>query len=207
MRNHAIGSSNVRRCTVYAGKGDAEILAMDLGACSLPEAHYRRTIADRVPLRDMMTRDVMCARPDLDVSAVVALMIRHHLGCLPVVDERRRPIGMITKFDVVEQLDAMMQSLGTGSPLPSDLSARNADEVMMPIALVLDENATVAHAASLMTTEDTHHVLVVNRSSELVGIVSTKDVVDWLVTNDGLIPRTDEVEPCVPPPWHALDDY
>ena len=56
----------------------------------------------------------------------------------------------------------------------------------MPIAFVLQEQATVAHAAAMMSLEDTHHVLVVRSSGELVGVVSSKDVVEWLVTNDEL---------------------
>ncbi|HEU0035794.1 MAG TPA: CBS domain-containing protein [Kofleriaceae bacterium] len=178
---------------------------MELGTLAPPIARYRRTIADRVPLRDIMTPDVICVRPDLDIHNVVSLVVKHHLGCLPVVDERRRPIGMITKFDLVEQLEAAMESIANDSPLPSDLSARNADEVMMPIALVLDENATIAHAASLMTSEDTHHVIVVRGAGELAGVVSTKDIVSWLVENDGLVPNTSDVEPCVPPPWYPLE--
>jgi CBS domain-containing protein len=136
-----------------------------------------------------MSRELVCARPDLEISMVVSLMVRYHVGCVPVVDERRHPIGVITKFDVVEHLDASMQSVGNGSPLPVDLSAREADEVMMPIALVLEENATVAHAAAMMALEDTHHVLVVRNGGELVGVVSSKDIVKWLVTNDELTPR------------------
>jgi CBS domain-containing protein len=72
--------------------------------------------------------------------------------------------------------------------MPIDLAPRDADEVMMPIALVLDETATVAHAAAMMALEDTHHVLVVRETGELVGVVSSKDIVKWLVDNDGLVP-------------------
>jgi CBS domain-containing protein len=57
---------------------------------------------------------------------------------------------------------------------------------MMPLALTLDEHATLAHAASLMTLEDLHHVMVVSCSGALIGIVSAKDVVRWLVENDQL---------------------
>jgi CBS domain-containing protein len=61
---------------------------------------------------------------------------------------------------------------------------------MMPIALTLEESSTVGDAASMMTCEDLHHVLVVSRSGALVGVVSAKDIVTWLVRNDGLMPFT-----------------
>ncbi len=55
-----------------------------------------RTTADRIPLRDIMSRELVCARPDLEISKVVWLMVRNNVGCVPVVDERRHPIGVIT---------------------------------------------------------------------------------------------------------------
>jgi len=132
-----------------------------------------------------MSRNLICARPDLTIAAVVRLMMKHHIGCLPVVDERQRPIGMITKLDLVEQIDAAMSAKGEGSPLPQDLQPRCADEVMMPLAFTLSEYATVAHAASMMMSEDTHHVIVVASTEEIVGVVSTRDIVGWLLQTDG----------------------
>lgn len=137
--------------------------------------------ADQVRLTDVMRRDPVCAKPELDIQAVISLIVQNHFGCIPVIDEQGRPIGMITKFDIVEQLDAFMRSAATGSPLPTDLAARTADEVMMPIALTLQETSTVADAAAMMTCEDLHHVLVVSRCGALVGVVSSKDIVTWLV--------------------------
>lgn len=174
---------DVRRCTVYRRRGESQVSFEAVG-----RSHSARqpTIADRVLLGDIMSRELICAKPDLEIATVVRLIVQHRVGCIPVVDDRRRPIGVITKFDIVDQLDATMQSVGGGSPLPSELSARQAEEVMMPIALVLDVHATVAHAAAIMALEDTHHVMVIREGGELAGIVSSKDIVKWLVTNDAL---------------------
>ncbi len=136
------------------------------------------TIADLVPVTDIMTRNVTCAARDLRVEQLVKLMVRDHIGCIPVVDESDRPIGMITKLDLVEQ----MTSHGEGA-IPW-----TATEVMMPLAMTLGEHATVAHAARLMADEDVHHVPIVDGERKLIGIVSTMDVVRWLARNDGFTP-------------------
>jgi CBS domain-containing protein len=164
---------------VYRGRGERDLQA---GA---PEPAERAPpceapSADLASIRTIMVRELVCARPDLEIAAVVGLIMRHHVGCIPVVDERRRPIGVITKLDLVEHLDAAMRSAGDGAPLPSDLIPRCADDVMMPFALTLDEHATVAHAAAMMTSEDTHHVLVTDRDGRLIGVVSAKDIVRWV---------------------------
>jgi CBS domain-containing membrane protein len=111
-------------------------------------------------------------------------MIEHHVGCIPVVDDRRRPIGMVTKFDIVEQLHTFIGSTSNGSPMPADLAARTADEVMMPLAMTLQESATVAQAAAMMASEDVHHIPVTNERGYLVGVVSTQDITRWIVEND-----------------------
>ena len=178
--------TSVRRCTIYHGRGEPDVQSMELGPPEESPPH-EPTVADQIPISRVMCRDLVCARPDLDVAAVVTLMIKHRVGCIPVVDERRRPIGVITKFDLVEQIEAFMRSVNDGSPLPADLAARTADELMLPLAFTLDENATVAHAAAMMSCEDLHHVLVVGTNGELIGVVSSKDVVTWLVKNDELL--------------------
>lgn len=168
--------------------GECDVQALDLETPPL-RRRTGRTDADRLSISHVMTTPVVSARPMLAVSDVVSLMMRHRIGCIPVVDDARRPVGMITKFDIVEQLDVFMRSATDGSPLPADLVARTADEIMMPLALTLSEHATIAHAAVFMTLEDLHHVAVVDDRGRLVGVVSTKDITTWLVQNDHLVAR------------------
>ena len=177
-----IDQPTTRTCTVYRGHGDS-VVVFQAPAEVEPPVH-RHASADAVTLREIMQHDVVCARADLDVRAIVHLMVKHRIGCIPVIDERHKPIGIITKFDLVEQLDAAMQARTDGAPLPSDILAREAEDVMMPLALTLPELATIAHAASMITAEDTHHVLVVANDGTLAGVVSTRDIVVWLVSND-----------------------
>jgi CBS domain-containing protein len=136
-------------------------------------SHRRRTIAYRVPVTEIMSRHVVCAFPDLPVAALIEVMVRERLGCVPVVDECGHPVGMVTKFDIVEQLAVASER---AAPLVAD--------VMMPLAITLDTDATVALAAALMAIEEMHHVMIVS-DRRLVGVVSTMDVTRWLCQNDG----------------------
>lgn len=144
------------------------------------EQHDAPRDAGELPLNRFMAREPLCVGPRLDVKTVVELMVARHIGCLPVIDERRRPIGVITKYDVMEQLDTAMKFAKSGELMPPDLAARTAEDVMMPLALTLQEHATLAHAAAMMVSEDTHHVLVVDSTGALVGVISSKDIVRWV---------------------------
>lgn len=191
--------SRLERCTVYRGHGDRAVVTSE--AAPEPPA-LSSPIADRAPIRAIMARDLVCARPDLKVAHVLALVIGERVGCLPVVDERRRPIGIVTKYDLVEQLEAMLRAAAEGTPLPGDVAALTADDVMMPIALTIDEHATVAHAADLMKSESMHHVLVVDAVGTLVGVVSAHDIVRWVVEHNSVAIRCDATHP---PRWYPLE--
>ncbi len=174
---------------VFRGRGShtVSVPICEADAEGLPQVP---TIADLIPVRRVMSREVVCAREDLDVGALVDLMVRRRIGCVPVVDERGRPIGMITKTDVVEQQLAAM--LHHAPP------AATAGELMMPLAITLDEHATVAHAAAMMAIEDFHHVAIVSEGGALIGVVSTMDIVRWLAANDGITAR--DIEAVAAPP-------
>ena len=141
------------------------------------------TIADLVPLSEIMSRDITCARRELDAERVAELMVLNHVGCVPVVEEPGRPIGMITKLDLVGHLVTHHGARAGG------LATQTAGTLMMPMSIALKEQATIAHAAALMASEDIHHLCVVDVEGRLVGVVSTMDIVRWLARNDGF--RTD----------------
>ena len=120
---------------------------------------------DHIPLTEIMTRTTITARGDASVASLIDLMTQHHIGCVPIVDDQDRPTGIVTKLDLLE-----CQEDGR----------RTAREVMMPSAITLPPEASLARAASLMTSEEIHHVLVVDARRALLGVVSTYDVTRWL---------------------------
>ena len=132
------------------------------------------TIADVVALADIMTRDVTVVRREVDVRSVTELFVRQRIGCVPVVDDTGRPVGVITKSDVVQRLAA------------GAATAQTAADLMRPITIAINERTTIAHAAGLMAVEGVHHILIVDLDGLLVGIVTTFDIVRWLARNDGM---------------------
>ena len=155
--------------------GPGGIVEHAVATCSR-RAHRRRerTIAGNVPIGEIISSRLVCAQPDLELPDVIELVVRERLGCLPIVDERARPLGMVTKADIVEQL-----VVPVSHPRPT------AGDVMMPLAISLDDDATVGHAAALMASEDMHHVMIV-ADRRLVGVISTMDITRWLADNDSL---------------------
>lgn len=118
-----------------------------------------------LPIVEIMTRATVTARADATIDALIALMTEHHIGCIPIVDDLQRPTGIVTRLDLIEC---------RGN------DRKTAREVMMPHAMTLPLDATIARAAALMSTEGIHHVLVVDGDRALAGVVSTFDITRWL---------------------------
>lgn len=49
----------------------------------------------------IMSRDPICVTPTSLVEDAAALLLAHKISCLPVVDEARRPVGIITWRDLI----------------------------------------------------------------------------------------------------------
>jgi CBS domain-containing protein len=190
-----------RRRIVHRHSGDSEIEAI-VASDPASDPVYHATVADRVTVRDILGTEVVCATRDVEIPRIVALMVSQYIGCLPIVDGRRRPVGVITKFDVVEQLDSAMRRSGRDA-IPADMPKRTADDVMMPLAFAVKEHSSLAQAASLMLREDTHHVLVVGEDGSLVGVISSKDIVRWVAKHDTLSARRDASSG--PPVWQPYE--
>jgi acetoin utilization protein AcuB len=58
----------------------------------------------------MMNRRVVTGTPDMTVGEAVDLMLSHHVGGLPVVDEKNRVVGMVTAIDFLALIAGRMTS-------------------------------------------------------------------------------------------------
>ena len=50
----------------------------------------------------VMSRNVVSIRADTDLSQATRLMLDHGVSCLPVIDERQHPIGLVTWRDLLK---------------------------------------------------------------------------------------------------------
>jgi CBS domain-containing membrane protein len=56
---------------------------------------------DGLRIRDLMSEDVKTVRPETAAHEAAYLLLRHKIGCLPVVSDEGRLVGIITETDFV----------------------------------------------------------------------------------------------------------
>ncbi len=164
-----------------------------------------RPAEPHTPLADIMTRSVISVRPETDLDDVMDLLERHSISGVPVVDAFGRPIGVVSRADVLrarkERGDTDEVRAVTARPEerdPTDIEPGcyviepvriTAGEVMSTVVFALHESSNIGQAAALMAFEGVHRLPIVADRGEVVGILSAIDILRWFGQRSGyLIP-------------------
>ena len=67
----------------------------------LAAAHY---LQSEVEVGDVMHRGVVTAKPEMSVAEAASLMVDKRIGGLPVIDDSKQVIGIITETDLFRAL-------------------------------------------------------------------------------------------------------
>ncbi len=127
---------------------------------------------ERTPLSAVMTTDVFAVRPDVSLEALTGAFLEKGISGAPVVDGEGRPVGVISKTDLV----------GARPPGASVASAMTASPCTMR------ESEPLCEAAALLAGRGIHRVLVVSDDDRLSGIVADSDIVRWVAERGGRLP-------------------
>jgi CBS domain-containing protein len=173
------------------------------------EAEARReevAASDHTPVSAVMTADVFAVRADVSLDALTEILLERGIGGVPVVDEDCRPVGVVSKTDLVEQrfvagdtseaaargwqASAGHYRLQAGPGVHAEpLPGESVDDVMTRTALTVPERTPLAEAAELMSRRGVHRVLVVSGDGTLAGILTSTDIMRWVAR------RTREARP------------
>jgi CBS domain-containing protein len=146
-------------------------------------------------VREIMDPDPATVSPESSVEEVIALMRRHELPGVPVIDADGRCVGMITEADLVlpdDQGDlhiphyvnlfggtVFLEPLGRFEQRLRKAFASNAADMMTREPDSVSPDTTVREAARLIH-ESGHNRLPVVEDRRLVGVVTRVDVLGAL---------------------------
>lgn len=78
-----------------------DLLAASLSRVLEFEASDRRTFLRSIEVAEVMSHDLITVEPDANLREVAALMVRHRIGCVPVVAADRTFLGLVTETDLL----------------------------------------------------------------------------------------------------------
>ncbi len=104
---------------MMAEKNIGAVLVLEDGQIAgiMSERDYARKVILRdkssrnTPVRDIMTSEVVCVRPEQTLTKCLALMTNKHIRHLPVVDQENNLLGLVSIGDVVKAVIEEQQIL------------------------------------------------------------------------------------------------
>ena len=150
-------------------------------------------LGSQTTISEIMSRSTFTVEPKDSVQSALRIMV-DQVNTLPVVDENRRCVGIISRTDLSESFYAEDKELarfvnvdGVGySSFPSSkvdtCDERRVYELMNDNVIVATTSMTIVDACELMTESMIHHLPVVDEKNKLIGMVSSFDIVRWLVS-------------------------
>jgi len=158
-----------------------------------PLAPEPRPLLYNVPVRDVMTHEVVSVPKTATLYRAALLMHRHHVSGLPVVAQHSRLIGVITETDVMRLLNQNIGPSALGMLVLPTSSGTLAQEgllgryrhslrrtrvgsAMTPDPVSIGPDATIEEASQALIEHRVNRLPVVEKG-RLIGILSREDVV------------------------------
>jgi CBS domain-containing protein len=143
---------------------------------------WQKAIGPEYPMsiRECCKLDVVCCDPELSLPDTAALMRKHHVGDVVVIESRagiRVPIGIVTDRDIVMETMA----------LQLDAALFTAGDIMNTPLVTVKEDAGFVDTLRLMRSNGIRRMPVVTESGTLYGIVTADDIVRALALELSLV--------------------
>lgn len=115
-------------------------------------------------VKDLMTKNVEFVMPDATISEVAQIMEQSDVGIVPVCDEEKRLVGVITDRDIVIRNVAKNRG---------DIKV---EEIMSKRITTASPNEDIYNISKKMAKHRIRRIPIVEENNVLVGVVSIGDI-------------------------------
>ncbi len=142
---------------------------------------YARSFSD-MTCEQIMSRSIVTVSSETTAAAAWRLLERHRIKALPVVDEARRVVGIVTRTDFVGRTPFGLRRIRAGlAGLRRDgVATRRIGELMTPTVCTVDASVPVAELIPLFAHYGHHHIPVLDSNRRLVGMITQSDLIGGL---------------------------
>jgi CBS domain-containing protein len=166
----------------WAISEELDALAAALRLTTAPAVRVRAVAAPRVA--DLMTRPVHTLGGDSGLADAWRLMRQARIRHLPVVDDARRVIGLVTHRDLLGAAPSAVAEPDEGARLRT-LAHLTAGDVMETHLIVTTPAEAAAAAGQRMLAAKIGCLPVVDDTGRLAGIVTEEDFLRWATARMG----------------------
>jgi CBS-domain-containing membrane protein len=127
---------------------------------------------------DVMTRNPVTLKGSESITSAIATLERHQITGAPVVENGNRLIGILSLWDVVRSRGPAVGPTGRNQ---TETNSATVMDCMSPTVSGASPDELLVDVARKMCVAHWHRVPVLSSDGQLVGIISTMDVLAALV--------------------------
>lgn len=132
----------------------------------------------KVPVSEIMSKDLITISPDQSLYIAEKLFSRHNIRHIPVV-ENERLVGMVSHTDLLRiSFSGLDES--DDSIVPVIYEMYSVPEIMTRVPIFVEVTTTIKEVAEILSRQSFHSLPVLDKG-KLVGIVTTTDLIDYLL--------------------------
>ena len=128
------------------------------------------------PISSIMTKDVITVSPTDRLLSVKEVFDTHRIHHLPVVEDNKI-VGIISKTDLLHFIKGMAKGIHDELINKSRLQETFAREIMTTGLAKIEADERIMIALEVFKENLFHAILVVKDDNELVGILTTYDII------------------------------
>ncbi|MFN8344755.1 MAG: CBS domain-containing protein [Spirosomataceae bacterium] len=132
----------------------------------------------REPISHIMTKNVLTVKVTDDLHEVIDLIKKNHIRHLPVL-EGKEIIGMISRTDINRLTFSSLFENQEGAD-EAVLEMLTIQQVMTQKPRTVEATLSIREVAEILTKEE-YHALPVVENEHLVGIVTTTDIIKYML--------------------------
>jgi len=132
-----------------------------------------------------MTPNPVTINNEDSVSRAILKMKNNDFDHLPVVDKWNNLLGIISKSDLYRKALNLSQNTTGKAYTTKVLFVTTAEDIMTPKPVVVTPEHSVEYAVELLLQGDFHALPVVSED-RLIGIITSKDVLEFIVDQQAL---------------------
>ena len=131
-------------------------------------------------IQDIMTREVITANMDDDLERVRGLFTRYRFRHLPILDDNGALAGIVSDRDILANVSPFAGTINERTADANSLK-RRAHQIMTRRPQTAAPAEKAERAAMVMLHQRISSLPVVDESGRLVGIITMRDVMRWLL--------------------------
>ena len=118
-------------------------------------------------IKECMSKDVCFVKSDCNIYDAARIMNENHIGCIPICNDEKNIVGVITDRDIVLR----------GVACDKNLKTTPISQIMTTNVYTCKCDDEVQNAENLMKKNQIRRIPVVDNKDKMVGILTTGDLV------------------------------